>query len=96
MSRLRRGFSASTAHLTIRTSGLGTVMRRGVDGRETGPVDSGHARRVAADPGGPGGKAQGQPIKRVLRKHGYPPDKQEKATQTVLERTVLLAEEWAA
>ena len=25
-------------------------------------------------------------IKRILRKHGYPPDKQEKATQTVLEQ----------
>lgn len=24
-------------------------------------------------------------IKRILRRHGYPPDKQEKATQTVLE-----------
>ncbi|MEK6546280.1 MAG: type I restriction enzyme endonuclease domain-containing protein, partial [Nitrospinota bacterium] len=23
-------------------------------------------------------------VKRILRKHGYPPDKQEKATQTVL------------
>ena len=30
-------------------------------------------------------------VRRVLRKHGYPPDKQEKATQTVLEQT----EEWA-
>jgi len=25
-------------------------------------------------------------VKRILRKHGYPPDKQEKATQTVLEQ----------
>ena len=25
-------------------------------------------------------------VKRILRKHGYPPDKQEKATQTVLAR----------
>jgi type I restriction enzyme R subunit len=25
-------------------------------------------------------------IKRILRKYGYPPDKQEKATQTVLEQ----------
>ena len=24
-------------------------------------------------------------VKRILRKHGYPPDKQEKATQTVVE-----------
>jgi len=34
-------------------------------------------------------------VKRVLRKHGYPPDKQEKATQTVLEQAELLSEEWA-
>jgi type I restriction enzyme R subunit len=31
-------------------------------------------------------------VKRILRKYGYPPDKQEKATQTVLEQAeVLLA-----
>ena len=34
--------------------------------------------------------------KRILRKHGYPPDKQEKATQTVLEQAALLSGEWAA
>jgi type I restriction enzyme, R subunit len=34
-------------------------------------------------------------IKRILRKHGYPPDKQEKATQTVLEQAEVLSEEWA-
>jgi type I restriction enzyme R subunit len=33
-------------------------------------------------------------VKRILRKHGYPPDKQEKATQTVIEQAELLAEEW--
>ena len=32
-------------------------------------------------------------VKRVLRKHGYPPDKQEKATRTVLEQTEVLSEE---
>jgi len=35
-------------------------------------------------------------VKRILRKHGYPPDKQEKATQTVLEQAALLSSEWAA
>ena len=30
-------------------------------------------------------------VRRLLRKHGYPPDKQEKATQTVLEQAELLA-----
>ncbi len=35
-------------------------------------------------------------VKRVLRKHGYPPDKQEKATQTVLEQAEVLSAEWAA
>ena len=34
-------------------------------------------------------------VKRILRKYGYPPDKQEKATQTVLEQAVLLSAEWA-
>jgi type I restriction enzyme R subunit len=34
-------------------------------------------------------------VKRILRKHGYPPDKQAKATQTVLEQAELLAGEWA-
>ncbi|MBM4118540.1 DUF3387 domain-containing protein, partial [bacterium] len=34
-------------------------------------------------------------IKRILRKHGYPPDKQEKATQTVLEQAEVLSVEWA-
>ena len=34
-------------------------------------------------------------VKRILRKYGYPPDKQEKATQTVLEQAALLSHEWA-
>jgi type I restriction enzyme R subunit len=33
-------------------------------------------------------------IKRILRRYGYPPDKQEKATQTVLEQAALLCTEW--
>jgi type I restriction enzyme, R subunit len=35
-------------------------------------------------------------VKRVLRKHGYPPDKQEKATQTVLAQAELLCADWAS
>jgi type I restriction enzyme R subunit len=35
-------------------------------------------------------------VKRILRKYGYPPDKQEKATQTVLEQAEVLSEAWAA
>ncbi|NGO38662.1 DUF3387 domain-containing protein [Limisphaera ngatamarikiensis] len=35
-------------------------------------------------------------VKRVLRKHGYPPDKQQKATDTVLEQTEALCNEWLA
>ena len=35
-------------------------------------------------------------VKRILRKYGYPPDKQEKATQTVLEQAELLCKDWAA
>ena len=34
-------------------------------------------------------------VKRILRKYGYPPDKQEKATQTVLEQAEALSTEWA-
>ena len=34
-------------------------------------------------------------VKRILRKYGYPPDKQEKATQTVLEQAEVLSERWA-
>ena len=35
-------------------------------------------------------------VKRVLRKHGYPPDKQESATRTVLEQAAALSAGWAA
>ncbi|MCK9275998.1 MAG: type I restriction endonuclease subunit R [Syntrophales bacterium] len=35
-------------------------------------------------------------VKRILRKYGYPPDKQEKATQTVLEQAEVLCKEWMA
>ena len=35
-------------------------------------------------------------VRRILRKHGYPPDKQEKATQTVLEQAEVLSEGWAS
>ena len=35
-------------------------------------------------------------VRRILRKHGYPPDKQEKATQTVLEQAEVLSHGWVA
>jgi type I restriction enzyme R subunit len=35
-------------------------------------------------------------VKRILRKYGYPPDKQEQATKTVLEQAELLCADWAA
>ena len=35
-------------------------------------------------------------VKRILRKYGYPPDRQEKATQTVLEQAALLTDLWTA
>ncbi len=34
-------------------------------------------------------------VKRILRKYGYPPDKQEKATATVLEQAEMLSANWA-
>lgn len=35
-------------------------------------------------------------IRRILRKHGYPPDLQEKAVQTVIDQAKLLAADLAA
>ncbi|MBF0503347.1 MAG: type I restriction endonuclease subunit R, partial [Candidatus Riflebacteria bacterium] len=35
-------------------------------------------------------------VKRILRKFGYPPDMQEKATQTVIEQAEVISEVWAA
>jgi type I restriction enzyme, R subunit len=35
-------------------------------------------------------------VKRVLRRHGYPPDRQERATKTVLEQAELLSASWGA
>ena len=34
-------------------------------------------------------------VKRILRRHGYPPDKQEKSTRTVLEQAEVLCRDWA-
>lgn len=34
-------------------------------------------------------------VKRILHKYGYPPDKQERANQTVLEQAEVLSEIWA-
>ena len=33
-------------------------------------------------------------LKRILRNYGYPPDKQEKATQTMLEQAELCCNDW--
>lgn len=33
-------------------------------------------------------------VKRILKKYGYPPDKQKKATETVLEQAELICKEW--
>ena len=35
-------------------------------------------------------------VKRLLRKYGYPPEKQEKAMVTVLQQAELLCRDWAA
>lgn len=34
-------------------------------------------------------------VKKILRRHGYPPDKQERAIQTVLAQAELIARDWA-
>ncbi len=35
-------------------------------------------------------------VKRILRKHGYPPDLQDAAVQTVLQQAEVLSAQWAA
>ena len=35
-------------------------------------------------------------VRHILRKHGYPPDKQEQATLTVLEQAEVLSEGWSS
>lgn len=35
-------------------------------------------------------------VRRILRKYGYPPDKQEQATQTVIEQAEVLSHDWVA
>ena len=35
-------------------------------------------------------------VKRILRRHGYPPDKREQATLTVLKQAEVLSEDWAS
>ena len=35
-------------------------------------------------------------VRRILRRYGYPPNKQEKATQTVLEQAEVLSEAWVS
>ena len=34
-------------------------------------------------------------VKRTLRKYDYPPDKQKKATDTIIQQAELIGEEWA-
>jgi type I restriction enzyme R subunit len=35
-------------------------------------------------------------VKRLLRRYGYPPDRQEQAVKDVLEQTEVLCRDWAA
>jgi type I restriction enzyme R subunit len=35
-------------------------------------------------------------VKRILRRYGYPPDKQEKAVQIVLEQAEALGKDWVS
>jgi type I restriction enzyme, R subunit len=34
-------------------------------------------------------------VKKILRKYGYPPDREKKATETVLKQAGLIARDWA-
>ncbi|HXN23190.1 MAG TPA: type I restriction enzyme endonuclease domain-containing protein [Candidatus Dormibacteraeota bacterium] len=38
---------------------------------------------------------EGRSVKRILRKYSYPPDKQERATFTALEKAEVLSANWA-
>jgi type I restriction enzyme R subunit len=35
-------------------------------------------------------------VKKILRKYGYPPDKEKKATETVLQQAEVVAKNWVA
>ena len=35
-------------------------------------------------------------VKRLLRRHGYPPDRQEQAVKTILEQTEVVCRDWVA
>jgi len=35
-------------------------------------------------------------VKRILRKYGYPPDKQKLATENILKQAELFADEWSS
>ena len=35
-------------------------------------------------------------VKKILKKHGYPPDKEKKATETVLKQAEVIAKDWAS
>ena len=52
------------------------------------------ARRAASGKVGPSAHLRVL-VKLILRKYGYPPDLQEKATQTVLEQAEVLSGGWA-
>lgn len=34
-------------------------------------------------------------VKKILRKYGYPPDKEKQATETVLQQAEVIAKDWA-
>jgi type I restriction enzyme, R subunit len=34
-------------------------------------------------------------VKKILRKYGYPPDREKRATETVLEQAGIIARDWA-
>lgn len=61
-----------------------------------GPVEMGSEERSNRWDGKRSARAKLLVIfRRLLRKYGYPPDKEEKATQTVLEQAELMCKEWA-
>lgn len=63
---------------------MADALRGSMKLRLPGMDPSGSVRRIGAEP------------ERILRKYGYPPDMQEKVTQTVLEQAALLSAEWVS
>ena len=101
-SGARSSASASRKSRSTTPSRRTTARWRSWATRRSGPSHGSSSRRCARTSPSTGRCAKTSApscacmVSRVLRKHGYPPDKQEKATQTVLAQAELLCADWAS